>query len=73
MWGTPSSGVDRLWSVRDAAGLAPGEEFEAERRLESEIGYGFGAFGGHGLVTPYTGLGLAEDGERENGGAIIPH
>ena len=34
VWGTPSSGVDRLWSARDAAGLAPGGEFEAERRLE---------------------------------------
>ena len=58
VWGTPSSGVDRLWSARDAAGLAPGGEFEAERRLESEIGYGFGAFGERGLVTPYAGLGF---------------
>ena len=64
VWGTPSSGVDRLWSARDAAGLAPGGEFEAERRLEGEIGYGFGAFGGHGVVTPYAGLGLAEAGDR---------
>ena len=64
VWGTPSSGVDRLWSARDAAGLAPGGEFEAKRRLESEIGYGFGAFGERGLVTPYGGLGLAEAGNR---------
>ena len=64
VWGTPSSGVDRLWSARDAAGLAPGGEFEAERRLEGELGYGFGAFGGLGLVTPYAGLGLAEAGDR---------
>ena len=56
--------VDRLWSVRDAAGLAPGGEFEAERRLEGELGYGFGAFGGRGVVTPYAGLGLAEAGDR---------
>ena len=62
VWGTPSSGVDRLWLARDVAGLAPGGEFEAERRLESEIGYGFGAFGERGLVTPYAGLGLAEAG-----------
>ena len=54
VWGTPSSGVDRLWSARDAAGLAPGGEFEAKRGLESEIGYGFGAFGERGLVTPYA-------------------
>ena len=64
VWGTPSSGVDRLWSARDAAGLAPGGKFEAERRLEAELGYGLGAFGGHGVVTPYAGLGLAEAGDR---------
>ena len=64
VWGTPSSGVDRLWSARDAAGLAPGGEFEAESRLEGEVGYGLGAFGGHGVVTPYAGLGLAEAGDR---------
>ena len=64
VWGTPSSGVDRLWSARDAAGLAPGGEFEAERRLKGEVGYGFGAFGGRGLMTPYAGLGLAAAGDR---------
>ena len=64
VWGTPSSGVERLWSARDAAGLAPGGEFEAERRMEAELGYGYGAFGGRGLVTPYAGLGLAEAGDR---------
>ena len=64
VWGTPSSGVDRLWSARDAAGLAPGGEFEAESRLEGEVGYGLGAFGGRGVVTPYAGLGLAEAGDR---------
>ena len=64
VWGTPSSGVDRLWSARDAAGLAPDEDFEAERRLEGEIGYGFGAFGGRGVVTPYGGLGLTAAGDR---------
>ena len=64
VWGTPSSGVDRLWSARDAAGLAPGGEFEAERRLEGEVGYGFGAFGGRGVVTPYAGFGLAEAGDQ---------
>ena len=64
VWGTPSSGVDPLWSARDVAGLAAGGEFEAEGRLEGELGYGFGAFGGRGVVTPYAGLGLAEAGDR---------
>ena len=64
VWGTPSSGVDRLWSARDAAGLAPGGEFEAGRRLEGELGYGLGAPRGLGLVTPYAGLSLAGGGGR---------
>ena len=64
VWGTPSSGVDRLWSARDAAGLVRDDDFEAERRLEGEVGYGFGAFGQRGVVTPYAGFGLAEAGDR---------
>ena len=64
VWGTPSSGVERLWSARDAAGLVRDEDFDAERRLEGEVGYGFGAFGQRGLVTPWAGLGLAEAGDR---------
>ena len=64
VWGTPSSGVERLWSARDAAGLVRDDDFEAERRLEGEIGYGLGAFGERGVVTPYAGFGLAEAGDR---------
>ena len=64
VWGTPSSGVERLWSARDAAGLVRDDDFEAERRLEGEVGYGLGAFGERGVVTPYAGLGLAEAGDR---------
>ena len=61
VWGTPSSGVERLWSARDAAGLAPGGEFEAERRLEGELGYGLGAFGGAFTGTPNIGFGLSDN------------
>ena len=57
--GAASSGMDRLWSARDAAGLAANDDFEAERRLEAEVGYGFGGPEGLGVVTPYAGLGLA--------------
>ena len=60
VWGTPSSGVERLWSARDAAGLAPGGEFEAERRLEGELGYGLAAFGGAFTGTPNIGFGLSD-------------
>ena len=60
-WGAPASGVDRLWSTRDARGLAPDAAFEPDTRLEAELGYGHrvgGAFTG----TPYAGLGLSGSG-----------
>ena len=59
-WGTPSSGVDRLWSARDARGLAPGDEFEPESRLEGELGYGLPVFGGGFTGTPNLGFGLSD-------------
>ena len=37
-WGAASAGAERLWSARDARGLAPDGEFEAGSRLEAEIG-----------------------------------
>ena len=61
VWGTPSSGVERLWSARDAAGLAPGGEFEASSRLEGELGYGVAAFGGAFTGTPNIGFGLSDN------------
>ena len=63
--GAASSGVDRLWSARDAAGLAANDGFEAERRLEAEVGYGLGGPEGLGVVTPYAGLGLSGAGSRD--------
>ena len=63
-WGVASSGVDRLWSARDAQGLAPDGEFEPERRLDAELGYGLAAFGGRFTGTPNLGLGLS-DGVRD--------
>ena len=63
-WGVASSGVDRLWSARDAQGLAPDGTFEPERRLDAELGYGLAAFGGGFTGTPNLGFGLS-DGARE--------
>ena len=61
--GAASSGVARLWSLADARALEfGGERFEASRRLEAELGYGVGAFGG--LSTPYAGLSLGDGGGR---------
>ena len=64
VWGAASSGVDRLWSARDAQGLAPGTSFEATQRLEGELGYGLGLVGDRFTGTPTLGFGLS-DGGRE--------
>ena len=60
VWGTPSSGVERLWSARDAGGLVRDDDFEAERRLEGEIGYGIAMFDGGFTGTPNLGIGFSE-------------
>ena len=64
-WGTPSSGVDRLWSARDAGGLSPGDTFEPESRLEGALGYGLPVFGGGFTATPNVGFGLSGAGARD--------
>ena len=58
-WGAASGGVERLWSAHDAGGLAPGGEFEAEQRLEGELGYGLALFGDRFTGTPNVGFGLS--------------
>ena len=63
-WGAASSAMDRLWSLRDTAGLVREDEFEAGSRLETELGYGLRAPLGAGVLTPYTGLTLSEGGAR---------
>ena len=66
-YGAPGSGVERLWSARDAGGLggSGGDTFEPESRLEGEIGYGLPAFGDRYTGTPNMGFGLADGGSRE--------
>ncbi len=63
-WGAASGGAERLWGFRDARSFAENEELDAQGRLDTEIAYGFGAFGGRGLATPYAGFGLSQDGDR---------
>ena len=63
-WGADSSGVDRLWSLRDTAGLAANENFDATGRLDTEIGYGLAGPDGLGVVTPYAGLALSDGNAR---------
>ena len=62
VWGQAGSGTERLWGVSDARGLAPDTDFEAARRLDAEVGYGFGPWSG--VATPYAGLGASDGGAR---------
>ena len=47
-----------------AAGTEASGGNAAPLRLEAELGYGFGAYGGRGLLTPYGGFSLAGAGAR---------
>ena len=62
--GAPTSGVERLWLLSDAGSLAPEGDFRARRRFEAELGYGFRPAGTIGVVTPYTGVSIANGGSR---------
>ena len=65
-YGAPGSGVDRLWSAKDARGLAPGGgTFEPESRLQGELGFGLPLFGDRFTGTPNVGFGLSGAGGRD--------
>ncbi len=59
-YGAASSGIDGLWSARDATGLAPEAEFEAGQSLQGELGYGLPVFGDRFTGTPNLGFGLSD-------------
>ena len=63
-WGNATSEAEQLWSARDAGGLVRDDEFEAESRVEAELGYGLGAPQGLGVITPYTALTLSDGNNR---------
>ena len=63
-WGTAASEAGQLWGTGDAGKLVGKEEFEAEQRLDTELGYGITGPHGWGVLTPYTGLSLV-DGAAE--------
>ena len=63
-WGTTASGVERLWALPDASGLATdgAGAAAAAGRLDAEVSYGVEA--GEAVVTPYAGVTLADGGGR---------
>ena len=64
VWGAASGGVDQLWAAGSPAGLAVDDAFDAQARLQAELGYGMRPPVGHGVLTPYTGLLLGEADSR---------
>ena len=63
-WGNAGNRMDQIWSPRDAHGLSNEQEFEAESRLQGEIGYGLSLSRIPGVVTPYTGMTFGEAEQR---------
>ena len=69
-WGRTGSASEQLWSARDAGELEGGRAFEADGRIEAEMGYGLALPHNRGLLTPYGALTLASEGGRTmRGGA----
>lgn len=63
-WGVDSSGVERLWSLRDARGLTRSGDFTPAGRLEAELGYMLDGPRGRGVQAPYAALSLGDAGDR---------
>ena len=64
-WGAASGGADRIWTG-GAAGLAREADLPGAS-LDAEVAYGLDAL--RGLLTPYTGVALSENGETWRAGA----
>ena len=60
-WGPAASGVEQYL---DAGVVDPALPVDAAGRVEAEIGYGVSALGDR-LLTPYSGLLMADDGSRD--------
>ena len=60
-WGQAESTPGQLWEHR-VAELESEDGDAPEARLVTDIGWGLPALSGRGLVTPYSGLELSEDG-----------
>ena len=71
-YGESSSAVEQLWdsetAVADAAGYGAG--YGRMLSFETEVGYGFPAFGGRGVFTPYGAFGRhGNDGSSYRAGS----
>ena len=62
--GDTQSGVERLWSQREAVTVSGLGQSAFAGSLDAEVGYGVDAFSGRGVLVPYTGFGISRDGDR---------
>ena len=60
-WGQAESTPGQLWEHR-VAELESADDDAPEARLVTDVGWGLPALSGRGLITPYSGLELSEDG-----------
>ena len=63
-WGRTGSASEQLWSAQDTGELEGGGGFEADGRIEAQVGYGFALPRNRGLLTPYGALTLGSEGGR---------
>ena len=62
-WGAPESGTEDLWARGAAADrTAPAGDGGTPMRIDTELGYGLPALGGHGVFTLKGALGLSDGG-----------
>ena len=63
-WGATQSGVQSLWNLQDASGLAHGGvAMDAGPRFQAQLGYGMFGPGGRVLWEPYVGADHAGGGQ----------
>ncbi len=65
--GASASGVEQMWSMRDAAELAPGASAGHASRLSATLGYGFWAQRWRAVATPFLDLDASAWGRQRAG------
>ncbi len=63
-WGVHASGVEQLWSLRNAQSLTGNGDFAPAGRLEAELGYMLDGPRSRGVQTPYAAWSLGDAGDR---------
>ena len=61
-WGAAASGATQMWAQQPLAGATATGPAQPVAQLNAELGYGLRSLDGRGLVTPYAGVTLAENG-----------